>query len=871
MTGLGAARVKGRPLEDIVPDLHSRGLLELIRQPLTSGSTQVLAPALHRYLLPCAPSVPSTMFEEMRQRVVVTPLRSDTELVGLAFAVEDVTERMEHERRLREEMHGAEAALRDDDWQVRRAAVEALSDRRDADLVHALVAALRDGHRDFNLLSSAIKLLTVTGMDAATALAELLKDPDPDLRIQAALALGTQRGPVAVEALIRALDDADTNVRFHAIEALGKLAAPGAVERLTAVLQTHDFFLSFPALDALIRIGDPLAAPAIAALLDDPLLGAAAADALGQLGDEDAVSPLLGALDRADAPIGPIVDALVAIHSRYDETPGAGSHIEDLVRSSISPQASRHVLDEVPRSTGVHLKNVVIVLGWLRGESIQRSLAQLLGRASVNHEAIEALVRFGSAMVGVLIEQLGSADVDTRRATVVALGRIGDRAAVPALVRLVEEDDRDLLVVAASALARIGDQRAFEPLLRLIGDGETAVRQAAVGALNSLGSPELAARIVSLLDSPDRNTRESAVRIAGYFGYPECADTLIARANDADEGVRAAAIEHLGYLDDPRVPQVLLDALREGTPRARSAAAHALAYVVEPGTVDALRHALHDGDAWVRYFAATSLGRRRDADAFEDLASAARSDRARQVRVAAVEAIGAINGGRAVELLSELIAVEDSDLATAALRALGATDAEAAVPVLCAALRAHDARRRIAAADALACAVSVEGVEALAWTACADADETVSTAAIAALGSIASCRPAFAEASVHALIKVGDDVNARSRAVAALLRTPASAIPALGDVLLWTESSARLIAVEVLGRMARPAASAYVVQALDDRDAAVRQRAITALSRLGTRGLSRRLTSMARSDESPAVRHAAELALARTHDAEREL
>lgn len=871
MTGLAAARVKGRPLDDIVPDLHSRGLLDLIRQPLTSGSTQVLAPALHRYLLPCAPSVPSTMFEQMRQRVVVTPLRSDTELVGLAFAVEDVTERMEHERRLREEMQGAEAALGDDDWQVRRAAVAALSDHQDAELVHALVAALRDGHRDFNLLSSAIKLLTVTGLDAAMALAELLNDPDPDLRIQAALALGTQRGPVAVAALIRALDDRDTNVRFHAIEALGKLAAPDAVERLTAVLQTRDFFLSFPALDALVRIGDPQAASAIALLLDDPLLGPPAADALGQLGDEDAVAPLLGALDRADAPIGPIVDALVAIHARYDETPGASVQIEDLVRSSISPQASRHVLDEVPRSTGVHLKNVVVLLGWLRGDPIQRSLAQLLGRTSVNHEAIEALVRFGSAMVGLLIEQLASADVDTRRATVVALGRIGDRAAVPALVRLLENDERELLVVTASALARIGDQRAFEPLLRLICDGETAVRQAAVGALNSLGSPELAVRIRTLLDSPDRNTRESAVRVAGYFGYPECADTLIARANDPDEGVRAAAIEHLGYLDDPRVAQVLLDTLREGTPRARSAAAHALAYIVEPRTTDALRSALHDPDAWVRYFAATSLGRRRDVEAFDDLAAAARSDRARPVRVAAVEAIGTINGERTVELLSELIAVDDSDLATAALRALGATDAEAAVPVLCAALRSSEARRRIAAAEALACAVTIDGVEALAWTACADADENVSAAAIAALGSIASCRPAFAEAALHALVDVAGDANARPHAVAALLRAPASAIPGLGDVLLWEESSARLTAVEVLGRMARPAASAYLVQALEDPDGAVRQRAVTALSRLGTRGLTRRFTAMAQSDDSPAVRHAADLALARARDAEREL
>jgi HEAT repeat protein len=872
MTGLEAAVAKGCRLQEIVPDLQERGLLDLIRQPLTSGATQVLAPALHGYLISCAPAAPSAFFDRMRQRVIVTPLQDGTELVGLAFAVEDVTDRMERERHLHEQLRASDSQLRDDDWQVRRAAVDTMSARRDADLLHALVAALRDGHRDFNLLSSALKLLTVSGLDAAVALAELLQDPDPDLRIQAALALGTQHGPVAVDALIRALDDPDTNVRFHAIEAVGKLAAVRAVEPLISVLQTRDFFLAFPALDALTRIGDPHAAGPIAALLDDPLLGAAAADALGQLGDEEVVVPLLAALEQSAVPVGALVDALVAIHGSYDETPGAASHIEDLVSASIGPTGRDRLLEQVRRSSGVHLKNVVIVLGWLRDDgSIQRSLAELLGTASVNHEVIEALVRFGSAMVDVLVEQLDDTDPQTRRATVVALGRIGDQAAVPALLPLLELHDRDLLVAAASALARIGDERAFEPLLRLIGSPETAVRQAAVGALNSLGSPQLAARIGELLGSPDAHVRESAVRIAGYFGDPGCAGTLIARAADDDEAVRAAAIEHLGYLDDPQVLPILLASLHGGTPRTRAAAAQGLAYVDEAGVVDALRDALRDPDPWVRYFSATSLGRQRAVDAFDDLAAAANADTARQVRVAAVEAIGAVNGERAIELLAALSASDDTDLATAAVHALGLTGSDAAVPVLCAAMRSNDAARRAAAVQALACAVNDAGIEALEWAASADADATVSMGAIAALESIASLRPAYTAAAVPALVRVATATAAaaRPRVVAALVSLADKAIPALGAVLSWPEVSARAVAVEVLGRMARPDASTYLVQALDDGESAIRQRAVTALARLGTRGIGRRLTIMARSDESPAVRRAAELALARAHDAER--
>jgi HEAT repeat protein len=82
----------------------------------------------------------------------------------------------------------------------------------------------------------------------------------------------------------------------------------------------------------------------------------------------------------------------------------------------------------------------------------------------------------------------------------------------------------------------------------------------------------------------------------------------------------------------------------------------------------------------------------------------------------------------------------------------------------------------------------------------------------------------------------------------------------------------RTVVVEALGRIGRPPASALLMEALDDPHPAVRVRAIEALSRLGTRGLARRLTDIVRSDHSPDVRRIAEVALARAGgaDAQRE-
>ena len=887
MTGVDSATAIGRPLVDVVPELETRGLLEVVKDPLESGAARVLAPALHGHLIPCPPSTPSPRFDQMQQRVVIGALEEGDATVGLIITVEDVTERLDREHALAGELRDGNPdarvraiehlasiepvegvgplhhALADDDWQVRRSAVNTLAGRRDPALVDALVGALRDSHRNFSVLSSALKLLAMTGVDVTTALADLLRHPDADLRIQAALALGTQAHPEAADALLVALDDPDANVRFHAIDALGKIAPAAAVERLAAIAESGDFFLAFPALDALARINDSSVAPRIVPLLRDELVGDQAAEALGQIGDEEAVAPLVAALDRPDASPSSIVDALAAIHRRYGERFDGGAQIEDVVRRSVSAAAAQRLIDAAARASGPSLKNFVVVLGWLRGAAVEGALTHMLGTPAVQHELVEAIVRFGAPMVDVLVEQLGRNDLDTRRAAVAALGHIGDTRAVPALIGLLDEGDRELLVPVAGALARLGDGRAFEPLIRLLGDDELAVRHGAIGALNSIGHPEMAARMQTLIGDPDPLVRESAVKIAGYFGYAACADGLLERCRDAVEPVRAAALEHVAFLDDDRVLPVLTRALEHDTPRARAAAAQALAYVQSPQATAALRHAVQDPDPWVRYFSAASLGRQADATALPLLERLAQDDRLQHVRIAAVEAIGALGGEAAAGVLGALTDSTDAMVAHAAVRALGSVDADTALEPLRRALSGTDAVRRAAAADALARWGRPPAVALLRWTAAADGEPDVVRAAIAGLSRIGNLATPAAPQAIAAIAEVAGDPARRPDAIAALSRVTPDAIPAVGNCLSARDPHVRRAVVEALGRLSHPTASAYVRSALADGDAAVRQAAVSVLAGLGTRGMARSFVDLARSDPSPSVRRTAEAALRR--------
>src|SRR5262245_38443017 len=97
-TGIEPAHALNRPLVDVVPDLQIRGLLSVIESVLAKGTVEVLAPALHHFLIPCPPPEPSPSFQRMQQHVTMGPLRDDGRVVGVVVTVEDVTHRLESER-----------------------------------------------------------------------------------------------------------------------------------------------------------------------------------------------------------------------------------------------------------------------------------------------------------------------------------------------------------------------------------------------------------------------------------------------------------------------------------------------------------------------------------------------------------------------------------------------------------------------------------------------------------------------------------------------------------------------------------------------------------------------------------------------------
>jgi HEAT repeat protein len=666
LTGISEEAASGQALTALLPDLEQRGLLKRFQRSLNEGVVEVLSSAFHHYLIPCAPISPAKHYDKMQQHVTIAPLRDDHSIAGLIVTVEDVTERLERERELSTTML---EALSDNDWRVRRLAVKEVSQRAAPDAIAALLSSVVENHHNPSLLNSALQVLAATDVDTRETLVELLQVPAPDLRMQAALALGEQRDIRAAGALVKALRDEDTNVRYHAIEALGKLKAVDAVDALIEIAESRDFFLAFVALDALAKIDDARIAPRMVPLLEDELLREPAINLLGQLGDESAIAPLTGLLNTPTAPTDSIADALAALSDRYEEQYGEGAYIAELASREISATGVQNLLDALETPGKENLRSIALVLGWLKRAGVDRALTRLMGRIDLRDEIIEALVRHGPATLDLLMAQLTAEDLEVRRSAVVALGRIGDSSATAALVNTL--GDEALAIDAANALAQIGDPEAVDGLLNLIGNDDVSIRQAAVSALNSVIPPSMSERIIPLLHDPDPNVRESAVKIAGYFGYPESVGALLELSRDSDERVRCAAIEHLPYVEDERAFDVLVQAIKAETPNVRAAAARALGTMDTPEAVQPLIEGLSDEDVWVRYFSARALGRRRSEESVEALERVIEKENFNHVRIAALDSLGQIGGQRIAGIVAGLIRDDDPDVAHAAQIAFG--------------------------------------------------------------------------------------------------------------------------------------------------------------------------------------------------------
>ena len=135
-------------------------------------------------------------------------------------------------------------------------------------------------------------------------------------------------------------------------------------------------------------------------------------------------------------------------------------------------------------------------------------------------------------------------NADLRRWSVLNLGRQGDPISVDAMLLLLNETVEPSPLVrstAAVALRMIGDKRAVPALMKAASDPNPLVRADVVSALGALGGPEQVGRLIEILKrDADVEVRLQAVGALARIGGDEALSALIVQMTDFDESVAFA-------------------------------------------------------------------------------------------------------------------------------------------------------------------------------------------------------------------------------------------------------------------------------------------------------------------------------------------
>jgi len=303
----------------------------------------------------------------------------------------------------------------------------------------------------------------------------------------------------------------------------------------------------------------------------------AASEALGEVGDERAVGPLmvalsnLGETDIEEAAFS----ALTAVVTRIGAATTFPLSMALMDRNQKVREAATTMLVRVGRTTIEPPIEILEILLRHSDLDVQKAAAQAL-REIGDPRAVELLVG-----------ALKDADSNVRKAAVRALEQIGDARAVEPLVSALKDKERNVRMAAVVALGEIRDRRAVEPLMNTLRDRDSGVRLDAAEALGKIKDRRAVEPLVNTLKDQDFRVTMAAVVALGEIGDVQAVEPLIAALKDEHSSVRECAAKALGQLGDTRATRQLIAALND-SPAMRKIAAEALSHFMPPEEVQRL-------------------------------------------------------------------------------------------------------------------------------------------------------------------------------------------------------------------------------------------------------------------------------------------
>jgi len=435
---------------------------------------------------------------------------------------------------------------RDEDEDVRGAALRALARIKDPRAVPTLIEALASPE---TWLPPRIgEILVSIGEPAIAPLqAELRRSRSEHTRMWAAEILGWLEARSAAPTLIEALSDISPEVRARAAAALGRIKDDRSVHRLLELLVSDPApFVRVKVSHALGAIGHPAVIDYLIATLKDPewWVRVRVVEALEKLG-KSAVAALLPALEDEDAEVrrcaAMALERIGYVDTLLDEygTPAFKSDVRRILLLVARAGVIESLSQRLATSEGALRKRIV----------------RLFGEAEVKEAG------------GPLLDLLAEADDWSLEARIIeSLGKVGAVEAVPRLIECLRDDEEWVRRSAVEALGRLDARESAEEVARILDDPSPMARESALAALVRLGVSDRREKIEQLLADPTPQVRRSAIEALRELGIPLAPEAAAALLTDTSEEVKAEAVGYFARMGDAERARDVMRLLPRASP-----------------------------------------------------------------------------------------------------------------------------------------------------------------------------------------------------------------------------------------------------------------------------------------------------------------
>ena len=384
-----------------------------------------------------------------------------------------------------------------------------------------LIAVLKSDAKPADKALACKQLALCGTQDAVPALVPLLADEH--MAAWARIALEVIPDAAVDEAFRESLGKLNGRCLIGVINSIGIRRDAKAVALVAAKLNDNDAEVAAAAAVALGRIGDDAAAKA----LENALTGAAPAVRLAA-----AEGCILCAEKRLAA--GKADEAIAMYDLMRAKSDLPKQRIREATRGAIVARRAAGVplLVELLRSTDKEMFRL--------GLTVARELP-------------------GKETTDALAAELSKGESERQSLLILALADRGDKAALPIILQTAKSGSDSVKVTTAEVVKQLGDVSCVPLLLDLAVDANPAVAKTAVESLAALAGKEIDAEIAARLTGAQGNVRRVLLQLAGDRVLTAAIPEVIKAASDPDLQVRLQALSTLGYAVEFKDLSVLID------------------------------------------------------------------------------------------------------------------------------------------------------------------------------------------------------------------------------------------------------------------------------------------------------------------------